>query len=186
MTAQRTSLALCLATAALLCGWPAAAQQARVDRAIAIFADSCAAYVDRPPELRTYLAKSYQRLPSDTEQTLLHGQRGQIWRTPEPAQSFGVFSYDDGSCEVIADDIDIEPMRRAFRAMMAKIVKDMAATVTTNKDEARSQGNDQTFTLLYVLQPAKAPPVTYILLLTQTPQGERRMRITVASTAGQR
>jgi hypothetical protein len=180
----RRLIAAAVAVVAAISVGAASAQSDRSERAIGVFADTCGAFVDQPAKLRAHLAKSYLRLPYDAEQRLLAGQKGQIWRTPESARSYGVFSYDDGACEVMADDIEVEPMRQAFRAMVTKLARDSSASITTAKDEVQSQSDGKTWSLLYTIARPQTRPANYLLLIQQTPQGELRMRMAV--TAGQR
>ncbi len=183
---RRTTAILAALFAGAILSTSAQAQDARVSRAIDIYADSCAAYVGAPDRLRAHLASAFQRLPRADEQRLMAGQPGQIWRTPQAGEPFGVFSYDDGDCQVVADDIPIEPMRQAFRTLMTKLARD--ASVVANQDQVLAQNNERISSLLYTLQPRQGPQrqTTYLLQITQSAQGERRLRLIVALGAGWR
>lgn len=183
---RRATAILAALLAGAILSIEALAQDARVSRAIDIYADTCAAYVGAPDKLRAHLASAFQRLPRADEQRLLGGQGGQIWRTPRASEPFGVFSYDDGDCQVVADDIAIEPMRQAFRTLMTRIARD--ASIVANQDQVLTQNNEQISSLLYTLQPRQGPQrqTTYLLQITQSAQGERRLRLIVSLGAGWR
>lgn len=183
---MRLPIPISLALIASLGGGAAQAQDARVNRATDIYADTCAAYVGAPEKLRAHLTASFQRLKHADEQRLLAGQAGQIWRTPQASEPFGVFSYDNGDCQVVADDIAVEPMRQAFRALMAKLARD--ASVVANQDQVLTQNGEQISSLLYTLQPRQGAQhqTTYLLQITRSAQGERRLRLIVAPGAGRR
>ncbi len=159
---------------------PARAQENYAARAIAIFADTCGQFVGQTNELRAHLAAQYKRFPAARERELLLGNGGQAWRSPDQHQ-FGIFSLDDGECDVVTDQVPPEAIRAALRDLMAKLEKYAKVTVKLRGDTAQRESNGEVRTLIYAAgNPGARGGVQYLL---ETLQNSRQQIFRLAATS---
>lgn len=174
------ALALCAAT-------QAGAQEDRVGRILKIYTESCGQFVGAPPELRAHLAQNYVRFSTSEERHFLMGRPGQLWHTPErdPRTQFGIYSFDDGECAVIGNDVPADTMRSALATLMAKLAKATHVRVQLRSDIRQGNTSNETRIMTFAAaNPQARRGVEYVLITERTADGDlARLSTTPTLTA---